>query len=923
MASSEQVNLILKVVDKSSKELTNINNKIALLDKQVGRTDEGINKFDNSTKSLTKSVAGLAVAYVGLTEAIGQGRAILDVSLQLDAINQRLIFVTGSAQGAAAEFDFISKEADRLNQNILVLGQGFSKFSAGAKSILEINEIKESFLGVVEAGTALKLTSDQINGALLALTQIASKGKVQAEELRGQIGERLPGAFSIAARAMNVTEQELNKMLETGQVLSKDFLPAFGKELRKTFGDDATRAAESGIGKINEYNNAIIGLRTTIGTLFSEPASAVTEFFTSFATGFDIGLQQVNLRVEKLSLAFQKLGPELALAFAESARQSLFEDLADAIGATTENIQELKDEMAFLNAQSAIADEKYQKLQQTWDSSGKSAEAFGQSLLPIAETFADFTFDTTPLNDFNKHIQLISDKLDKTKRDFEFFQKTPFTLIVETNFELANPKQAEKQFQDAINKFKLQVKEIEVDKAGKEIATTINALVTDSLANGIADALEGDFDAEGLVKSLGRSLLVYGLQLELTTETAVSLGVSKGLAGAGVGAGLILGASALGGSGLFGGGSKSKPKISLDEQADRKFQSLIDAITNNTDAQIASARGQEGQEAVRTSEDIANLIASQSQELAKSVGLGDFSDVNTFEQLKTYLQGVGIDLATGEQGTRGEQASFLAIEKLSTELSESLNENIDSLASFVNEADKAEIAQNTLNKAISKSTVLQESNINTTDDFIKALAASAKKQEENNQLIALGLDIEEPLSELDNAILSIAGSAEDAIAALQGIDDGLGSFADSVLSLGNITQQQQSFIDKNLGTIETGSQSVARLTERFEEEALQAENLRKTIGEDATATQLAQLAKEEQDVLNIAQPLIDQIRETRGSTAQGDAEIAEVIGVVEENRNQLLLSQENILLQHTDILTDVRDAIFEQNEILKGTQVAI
>ena len=44
---------------------------------------------------------------------------------------------------------------------------------------------------------------------MLALAQMASKGTVQAEELRGQLGERLPGAFKIAAAAMGVTQAEL------------------------------------------------------------------------------------------------------------------------------------------------------------------------------------------------------------------------------------------------------------------------------------------------------------------------------------------------------------------------------------------------------------------------------------------------------------------------------------------------------------------------------------------------------------------------------------------------------------------------------------------------------------------------------------------------------------------------------------------
>ena len=80
---------------------------------------------------------------------------------------------------------------------------------------------------VSKAATTLGLSSSEADGALLAVSQMMSKGTVQAEELRGQLGERLPGAFQIAARAMGVSTSELGKMLEAGQVIAEDFLPQY------------------------------------------------------------------------------------------------------------------------------------------------------------------------------------------------------------------------------------------------------------------------------------------------------------------------------------------------------------------------------------------------------------------------------------------------------------------------------------------------------------------------------------------------------------------------------------------------------------------------------------------------------------------------------------------------------------------------
>ena len=70
---------------------------------------------------------------------------------------------------------------------------------------MEGENTRKIFVSLSEAGTALGLSNEDLNGSLYAISQMMSKGKVQAEELRGQLGERLPGAFNMAAEALGVT----------------------------------------------------------------------------------------------------------------------------------------------------------------------------------------------------------------------------------------------------------------------------------------------------------------------------------------------------------------------------------------------------------------------------------------------------------------------------------------------------------------------------------------------------------------------------------------------------------------------------------------------------------------------------------------------------------------------------------------------
>src|SRR5690606_27812788 len=146
-------------------------------------------------------------------------------------------------------------------------------------------QAEKIFNAVSNASGKLKLSSDQTRGALLALQQMISKGNVQAEELRGQLGERLPGAFAIAARAMGVTEQQLNKMLQQGEVLAADLLPKLADELNKTFGNDQTERIESLQASVNRLSN-----------VFDEAVQdgRISKFFQAIVDGVAISLNNIN-----------------------------------------------------------------------------------------------------------------------------------------------------------------------------------------------------------------------------------------------------------------------------------------------------------------------------------------------------------------------------------------------------------------------------------------------------------------------------------------------------------------------------------------------------------------------------------------------------------------------------------------------------
>lgn len=233
--------------------------------------EAGIGRAKSGLSSFTGVLAGVSAAVVA--------KELLDAGLAAERMSNSLLAATGSINQSRVEMNYISQEADRLGLNLETVGQGYVKLAASARgTVLEGQATRDVFTAIAEASTALSLSADETSGAVTAVSQMLSKGKVSAEELRGQLGERLPGAFQVAARAMNVTTAEFDEMLKKGEVVATDFLPRFAAELRRTYSGQLTTAIHSTQAEINRFNNE----------LFRTKAALAESFLPGFTEGLKV-----------------------------------------------------------------------------------------------------------------------------------------------------------------------------------------------------------------------------------------------------------------------------------------------------------------------------------------------------------------------------------------------------------------------------------------------------------------------------------------------------------------------------------------------------------------------------------------------------------------------------------------------------------
>ncbi|MYA88745.1 MAG: tape measure protein [Boseongicola sp. SB0662_bin_57] len=244
---------------------------------QIERAGRAAERSSRGFSRLQGAVAGIGFALIA-REATQAIRGLAETGVAFERLEQRFTFAAGSVADGAREMMFAREEAERLGLGFRAASDGFTSLAAAARgTALQGQATREIFTSIAEASTVLQLSAEQTNGALVAIEQIISKGRVSAEELRQQLGERLPGAFQIAARAMGVTTAELDEMLEQGELLSEDFLPRFAAGLRRTFADQVPDAARQAQQSFNRLGNEIDLLSASVAD------STVLPFLKSIA----------------------------------------------------------------------------------------------------------------------------------------------------------------------------------------------------------------------------------------------------------------------------------------------------------------------------------------------------------------------------------------------------------------------------------------------------------------------------------------------------------------------------------------------------------------------------------------------------------------------------------------------------------------
>lgn len=226
--------------------------------------------------------------------------AVFAGSFAGNVASQGLSLLTSQLQRAgAAVFEFSSKmeqsrvafstlmgDSRRAAQHIRELQELTVKFpldftaisslsqrlqGAGIEAAKVIPLIKD--IGNVAAATGT-LSAERMEGIGVALSQIASKGKVSAEEME-QLAERGVPAWKLLSEAIGKTTGEVRKLAEDGQISSDQLFAAFQRLSRVKFGDAMKNQAKTFSGAMKQIENVLMLTAATAFEPFYKKISAL------------------------------------------------------------------------------------------------------------------------------------------------------------------------------------------------------------------------------------------------------------------------------------------------------------------------------------------------------------------------------------------------------------------------------------------------------------------------------------------------------------------------------------------------------------------------------------------------------------------------------------------------------------------------
>ena len=216
-------------------------------------------KFKQQAESAKASLRGIQFQALAMAGALGAGVTSISsfisslVNTAREAGRARVVLrnISTDTREYARSLKFLAELTDKYGTDLIGTTEAFAKFKAAATPAgIAMAEQERIFSNISKAMASFGISGGEAALTMMAITQMMSKGKISSEELRRQLGERMPVAMQAMANAAGVSMSQLDKLLKEGKLRSAEIIGKFSDELAKLSGDTSTDNLESSLGRL-------------------------------------------------------------------------------------------------------------------------------------------------------------------------------------------------------------------------------------------------------------------------------------------------------------------------------------------------------------------------------------------------------------------------------------------------------------------------------------------------------------------------------------------------------------------------------------------------------------------------------------------------------------------------------------------------
>jgi tape measure domain-containing protein len=345
----------LTILKNSARNITPNTNEWREFNNQIQRTERGIQRINKKPLSagqrmgaaggaflygggmgggLGSAVGGIAGGLMGGVPGAFAGAAagqIVDNALagaaalakqysEVQKMQRGLAIASIDAKDFAESQKLVTSISQRLLVPLADATRYYSQLRINTKqynlSAVETSQILE---GTVSAVRATGGSLEDVDGAMRAVVQIFSKGGVQAEELRGQLGERFPGAVIKFAQANKMTFEELQDRLQAGTVGIAEFV-AFAKANFTDYSEFSKKLATAPEYAGDRMKIALEQLQVAIGSILGNSGATFQDYFTGIIKSVTSFISENKVSFKQMLEDFTYITATIAKLFFELSK---------------------------------------------------------------------------------------------------------------------------------------------------------------------------------------------------------------------------------------------------------------------------------------------------------------------------------------------------------------------------------------------------------------------------------------------------------------------------------------------------------------------------------------------------------------------------------------------------------------------------